>query len=336
MNAAQPAGRPAGDRLERAAALAVRLMRIIPPPLAWRFGGWCGELFAACSSREPRRAHQHLAKAYPGQPAPWIERTVRRTFRHAGSMALWTLSTLHRRPTELRRGIAVEGAGNMRELARACRRGEGTVVTTGHLGNWELFARVGSTLVPTTMVGRRLRSPVADRLVQGARSSSGGRVIYQDAELREFVRELRSGRGLAILPDQDVPRLAGVFVPWFGVPAYTPSGPAALALLTGVAVQPMFLFRRSARWVLHIGPRRRFARSADRERDVHEITAWAMAYEEALVRRFPHQWVWWHPRWRTTPQDREQARRRSATTSPARAPSPAPAAPRPDPPATGP
>jgi KDO2-lipid IV(A) lauroyltransferase len=336
VSAGEPAGRPAGDRLERAAALVVRLMRIIPPPLAWRFGGWCGELFAACSTREPRRAHQHLAKAYPGQPAPWIASTVRRTFRHAGSMALWTLATLHRRAHELRRGIAVEGADNLHALARACRRGEGTVVTTGHLGNWELFARVGSTLVPTTITGRRLRSPLADRLVQGARSSSGGRVIYQDAELRDFVRELRSGRGLAILPDQDVPRLAGVFVPWFGIPAYTPSGPAALALLTGVAVQPMFLFRCASRWVLHIGPRRRFARTSDREHDVHEITAWVMAYQEALVRRFPHQWVWWHPRWRTTPQDREQSRRRSAGAPALPAPAPAPAAARPAPPATGP
>jgi KDO2-lipid IV(A) lauroyltransferase len=330
--AAEPAPR---GRLERAAALALRVMRVLPPGLAWRFGGWCGELFAACAGREPRRAHRHLAIAYPGADQRWVASTVRRTFRHAGSMALWTLSTLHRRPQELRRGIAVEGADNLRALARACRRGEGTVVTTGHLGNWELFARVGSTLVPTTMVGRRLRSPLADRLVQGARSSSGGRVIYQDAELRDFVRELRSGRGLGILPDQDVPRLAGVFVPWFGVPAYTPSGPAALALLTGVAVQPMFLFRRARRWVLHIGPRRRFARSRDRERDVLEVTAWAMAYEEALVRRFPHQWVWWHPRWRTTPQERERSARRTTLSPPAPAPAAA-AAPAPAPPATGP
>ncbi len=313
---------PAAARLERALLLVVRLLRIIPPALAWRVGGWCGETFAGLSRREGGRARRHLAIAYPGQSPQWVARTARRTFRHAGSMALWTLSTLQRPPPALRRGIAVEGADNLRALARACRRGEGTVVTTGHLGNWELFARVGSTLVPTTMVGRRLRSPLADRLVQGARSSSGGRVVYQDAELRDFVRELRLGRGLAILPDQDVPRLAGVFVPWFGVDAYTPTGPAMLALLTGAAVQPMFLFRIARRWVLHIGPRRYFARSRERERDLHQATAWAMAYEEALVRRFPHQWVWWHPRWRTTRADREAARVR-APASPAAPPAPA-------------
>jgi len=306
-------GQAGGAALERLALTAIRVMRIIPPRLAWRLGGWCGEAFAGLPSREPRRAHQHLAKAFPEHDAAWIRRTVRRTFRHAGSMVLWTLATLHQDAQRLRRGIMVEGGDNLRALAAACRRGEGTVVTTGHFGNWELFARVGATLVPTTMVGRRLRSPLADRLVQGARGSSGGRVLYQDEDLRAFVRELRQGRGLAILPDQDVPRLAGVFVPWFGTLAYTPSGPAALALLTSSCVQPLFLFRRAGRWVLHIGPRRRFARTSDREQDVLEITTWAMAYEEALVRRSPHQWVWWHPRWRTTPESRKDTRRRSAT-----------------------
>jgi KDO2-lipid IV(A) lauroyltransferase len=326
MNGTPPAspGAPA-SRLERVAGLLLRLMRLIPPSVAWRVGGWCGEFYSAFSGREPRRARAHLTRAYPNEDARFVERTVRRTFRHAGSMVLWTLATLHLRAEQLRRGIMIEGRGNFYELAHACRRGEGTVVVTGHLGNWELFARIGATLVPTTMVGRRLRSPLADRLVQGARASSGGRVIYQDDDLRAFVRELRSGRALAILPDQDVPRLAGVFVPWFGVPAYTPSGPAALALLTSSPVQPIFLYRRAGRWVLHVGPRRRFARTRDREADVVAITAWAMAYEEALVRRFPHQWVWWHPRWRTTPQDRPDVRRRSATANLAPAQPAAPA-----------
>jgi KDO2-lipid IV(A) lauroyltransferase len=282
---------------------------VLPPTLAWRFGGWCGEFYTLFSGREPRRAHSHLAKAFPHEDAPAIKRIVRKTFRHAGSMVLWTLATLHLRAEQLRRGIMIEGRDNFFDLARACRRGEGTVVATGHLGNWELFARVGATLVPTTMVGRRLRSPIADRLVQGARESSGGRVIYQDEDLRKFVRELRIGRALAILPDQDVPRLAGVFVPWFGAPAYTPSGPAALAILTSSPVQPMFLLRRAGRWVLHVGPRRRFERTRDREQDIRRITEWMMAYEEALVRKTPHQWVWWHPRWRTTPESRPDARR---------------------------
>jgi KDO2-lipid IV(A) lauroyltransferase len=294
--------------LDRVADLLARSVRMIPPSLARRFGGWCGEVFAGLPFREPARCREHLARAFPERDAAWVARTARACFRHAGRMALWTVATLHRPARELRRGVAVEGVEGFRAMVRAGQRGEGTVGFTGHFGNWELLSRLGATFAPLTVVGRRLRSPLADRLVRGARTASGARQVYQDADLREFVRELRAGRLLATLADQDIPRLAGVFVPWFGIPAYTPSGPAALALLTGAAVQPAFLYERRGRWVLHVGPRRRFARSGDTEADLLAITTWVMAYEESLVRRAPHQWVWWHQRWRTTPADAERAR----------------------------
>jgi KDO2-lipid IV(A) lauroyltransferase len=74
-----------------------------------------------------------------------------------------------------------------------------------------------------------------------------------------------------------------------------------LAVLTGAAVQPAFLYARAGNWVVHCGPRMRFPRTRDRERDATAITAWLMAYHEAVVRRVPEQWVWWHKRWRTRP-----------------------------------
>ena len=289
--------------VERAIDLGLRTTRVMPPRLAWWLGARLGWLFGSLPLRDARRCREHLGRAFPDRDAAWIERTARRCFRHFGRMALWSLSTLGRDPRSLCRGIAVEGADNLRELARACRRGQGTVGFVGHFGNWELLARLSNLLAPTTMIGRRLRHPLADRLVQGLRASSGGRIVYQDQDVRVPLRELRSGRFVATLVDQDIPRLAGVFVPWFGIDAYTPSAPAALALLGGGAAQCAFLYERGGRWVLHVGPRRIFPRTRDREADARAITAWVIRYEEALVRRAPEQWVWWHLRWRTRPAD---------------------------------
>ncbi len=282
---------------------------MIPTWFAWWCGGLIGHAFSLLPLRDSLRCREHLRIAYPDADARWIERTARKTFRHAGRMALWSFATLGRDPRSLRRGIPVEGADNLREVVRACRRGEGTVGFTGHFGNWELLSRVGATVIPSTVIGRRLRSAFADAFMREVRASGGSRVLYQDDDVRASVRELRSGRMLGVLADQDVPRLAGIFVPWFGQPAFTPSAPAALALMSGGAVQPIFLFERAGRWVLHLGPRRIFTRGKDRAADISEITAWAMAYEEALVRRSPHQWVWWHRRYKTRPEDRPAAAR---------------------------
>lgn len=279
----------------------LRLLRSVPPEFAWAVGERLGWLVGRLPLRDVRRAREHLAQAFPEQDAAWAARTARRCFRHFGGAMCWSLAAWTRDPVALRRGIAVEGPEHVRALVRACRRGEGTVVYAGHFGNWELLARVFGGLAPVAVIGRRLRDPAIDALVQGMRAGGGATVVYQDDDIRDLLRLLRSGRAIATLADQDVPQLAGTFVPWFGRLAYTPVAPAALALLGRAAVQSVHLYRRRGRWVLHAGPRRKVVRSGDREADQLAITAWATAYEEALVRREPAQWVWWHKRWRTRP-----------------------------------
>ena len=301
-----------GLRSSSTARVISALLRCIPPWLAWRLGGCLGSVIGSLPLRDVRRSREHLAKAFPERDHGWVVRTARRTFVHFTRMALWTAATLHWDIRRIRRNVVVEGQENFRVLLAACKRGEGTVGFTGHYGNWELLSRIGATIMPLSLVGRRLRSPLADALVQAARTSSGGRLIYQDAPFADFVRDLRAGRLLAVLVDQDIPRLAGCFVPWFGDLAYTPNAPAALARLTRSGVMPVFLYWKHGRWVLHAGPHRYFPRTRDSDGDVRAIIAWVTAYEEAVVRRAPEQWVWWHKRWRTRPEDQAEHSTRNA------------------------
>lgn len=303
---ALPSAPPGARRADCAAhtgrsalALLVRAARVIPAGLAWQIGGVIGEAIAFLPLRDAMRCRIHLAMAYPDRDAAWVRRTACACFRHAGSMALWTLCTLHRPPATQRRGVMVEGADNLRALVRAGRRGESTLIISGHVGAWELLARLTASLVDLTVVGRRLRSPAMDAVVRGMRLAGGVQQIDQEQGVRPCLRVLRDGRVLGTLPDQDVPRLPGVAVPWFGRLAHTPRGPAQLALLARCPVQPAFCYRRAGRWVMHWGPRLRLPASGDRDADVRTLTAWMMAYQEALVRRVPEQWVWWHRRWRT-------------------------------------
>lgn len=284
-----------------AVGILLRCLRALPPGVAWWLGGVLGHAFGGLPMRDQRRAREHLRQAFPGRDAAWIAATARRAFRHIGRMALWTLATRHWSPERLRRGIAVEGADNVRALARGLRRRQGAFLFTGHFGNWELLVRVFACLGPSAVIARRLRSPLADRLVGELRARGGSRVIHQDEDPREVLRALRSGYQVGTLVDQDIPSLAGVFVPWFGRPAHTPSGPAAFALLARVPTMSLYLYRRGGRWVLHAGPLVPCSRSGDRDADIAHLTAWHTAYLEALVRRQPEQWVWWHKRWRTRP-----------------------------------
>jgi Kdo2-lipid IVA lauroyltransferase/acyltransferase len=284
------------------------ICRILSPGCAWWLGGVLGHAFGGLPLRDQRRCRAHLAKAFPEHSPAWVAGTARRCFRHVGRMALWTLATLDRDPGRLRRGIGVADPDHLRDLMRAARHGRATVVYTGHLGNWELLARIGGTLVPLAAVGRRLRNPKADALVQALRSGGGTQVLYQHEDVRVMLRTLRAGRSLAVLTDQDLPRLAGTWVPWFGDWARTPTGPAGLVQMAGGACQSGFLLWHrgrgpvgGGRWVLHLSPRQIYPRTADRDAQQWEITARTTAFQMELVKLHPEQWVWWHLRWRTRP-----------------------------------
>ncbi len=292
---------PADTLAGRAARFALRIGRSLPPGFALWLGGTLGDAFGALPMRDQRRAREHLARAFPQRDAVWIRRTARGAFRHVGRMALWSLATMHRPAARLRRGMPIEGRGNIARTRAACARGEGVVAFCGHFGNWELLGRLGGTMIPAAAIGRRLRDPGLDALVRELRTRETKRMIPQDAPVMASLRELRQGLLLATLLDQDIPKLSHVFVPWFGIEAATPSGPGMLAVMARVPVQPAFAYLRAGRWVMHWGPRTRAPAGLDREQAALWLTAWGMAYQEALVRRTPEQWVWWHKRWRTRP-----------------------------------
>lgn len=282
---------------------ALRVGRILPTDFAWWLGGLLGWAFGGLPGRDQKLARTHLRKAWPDRDAAWIERIARANFRHVGRMALWSLATIQRPTSRQRRSIMVDGRDNLRAAKQASRRKEGTVIFSGHFGNWELLARTTATIFPVAMVGRRLRDPELDALVTEMRRGSPDAItIYQDQGVMPALRALREGRLLATLADQDIKRLTMAEVPWFGHPAATPIGPAQLARLSGCTMQPVFCYHRDGRWVMHWGPRRKCPRTTDREADAIALTAWVTAYFEGLVRRHPEQWVWWHRRWRTAEQ----------------------------------
>lgn len=276
--------------------------RVLPPRVAWRLGALIGFLFAFLSSREPRRAREHLRRAFPERSAAWVATTAEKAFVHFCACLIWSWASFSRGSLTGGFPVVVENPARFRTAWRSQRAGRGAVVLSGHFGNWEMLARVCGRHFPTTVLGRRLRDPDLDRLVERFRTTGRNRFLAQDAGLLACLRELREARFLGTLPDQDIPRLAGTFVPWFGHPAWTPTGPATLAVMGRVPLLPAFCYRHRGHWVIHYGPMvEPGAFGADREQAARAATAWATAYLETLVRRHPHQWVWWHRRWRTQP-----------------------------------
>ena len=124
-------------------------------------------------------------------------------------------------------------------------------------------------------------------------------VIYRDESPRKILKVLKENRIVGIVADQDVESVEGVFVDFFGHPAYTPAGPAALARASGASLIPVLIMRENGKHSLVVEKPIELADTGDKEKDLVENTRRWSSVIESYIRKYPEQWVWLHRRWKT-------------------------------------
>lgn len=189
---------------------------------------------------------------------------------------------------------------NIDRLNKAFELGKGVIILTSHFGNWEL---VGVTLrlwgYQGVVIVRRIYFDKYDKYLNRLRKVHDVDIIYRDESPKRMLRVLKENKIVGVLADQDVDSVDGVFVNFFGRPAYTPIGPVALAKASGAALVPTFIIRRNGKHTLVIEEPIKLADTGDKEKDIATNTqAWSNVVE-SYIRRYPDQWVWMHRRWKT-------------------------------------
>jgi KDO2-lipid IV(A) lauroyltransferase len=275
----------------------------LPLALSRPIGRTLGQTALGLLPRSRERIHAHLEIAFPDLDRSQRDALVRNTARHFGLMLAEVAWLWHARPRDVEKLCELEGAENFFEALDAKR---GVIFTTAHCGTWEMFgARLPVAGVPFTSAARELDNPRLDRLVTAMRSRFGGEIILRGpAAGKRMVRALAENRVATLLIDQDIRDIPGVFVPFFGRPAWTPSGAAMLAIRRKSPLLPGFIHRRAdGTHKIEIHPPLPIPVDGSLEDRVEELTAAATAAVERQIRAHPEQWVWMHRRWRTKPEN---------------------------------
>jgi KDO2-lipid IV(A) lauroyltransferase len=132
--------------------------------------------------------------------------------------------------------------------------------------------------------------------MEQARNTSGLKAVPATMQgVREFVRALKRGEAVGMLPDQVPSSGEGVWAPFFDKPAYTMTLAGKLAVQTGVAVIMTAGERLPAGqgWRIHY---LRLPEPLPTEPDA-QATAINRAME-TLIRRFPQQYLWSYNRYK--------------------------------------
>ena len=189
-------------------------------------------------------------------------------------------------------------------LEKAVARGKGTFVVTGHLGNWELLGGYIAFKYPTTAVAQKLYDPRFDEMITWMRSDKlKVPMIKRGLALRGILEALKQNKIVYALVDQDTGN-DGIFVPFFGKPAWTQSGVARIAQKTGAALVPAFAVRGADdRFELHMEKEIDVTQTGNKEKDMVETVRRYTEVIEAYVKAYPDQWMWMHERWKTRPDN---------------------------------
>ncbi len=199
-------------------------------------------------------------------------------------------------------------------------RGRGGIVMSAHLGNWEWLAAAGGTEgFRTVIITRGFDDPRMDRAVDAVRQTETVETIDKNSATGPLVRKLREGWLAGILADQN-PRENAAPVRFFGIPTWGTIGPVLIARRARVPIYPVFMVRDDAGvYTLAFHPALELQSTDDLLADLTENTQRCQDAIEAMVRRHPGQWLWFHRRWRRRERlEREWAERlarRSETSS---------------------
>ncbi len=203
---------------------------------------------------------------------------------------------------------AVELDESVSILSDELDKGRGAIVVTAHLGDWEMLcARLRRLGHDGAVVGLHKRRDSSANWLVNMRKSYGVTTLSQSSNPRELLRVLQKGGTLGLLCDLEVRRLAGEFLPLFGVEALTMTSPASLARAHRVPLIPVRCvlppgeqrFLLSCEAPLHLNP------ELARRQAAPELMRRVNACFEAWIRETPEQWAWHQPRWRTRPGEIE-------------------------------
>lgn len=270
----------------------------LPLRAGLKLGQYLGKFSFYILKRERIKALNNLDIAFGGSKSIEEKRAIAlKVFENLGKNFIEVISLPRFNKYNIDKYITCK---NFQVMEDFLKEGKGLMILSAHFGNWELLAHyLAIKRGGLNVIARRIRMERFEAFLDGIRRRNKVNVIYRDGPVKEIIDILKNNEVIGIMPDQDMDSVSGVFVDFFDRPAYTASGLAVLAYLTGAPIMPCFIIRFKFGHEIVLENLIKLSWTGNRDKDILENVQRYTAVIESYIRRFPSQWVWFHERWKT-------------------------------------
>lgn len=263
-----------------------RFLSVFPLPLLHAAGALLGWLVYALSPGYRRRLRENIGRA-------GFSEELGTAVREAGKNIMELPFIWCAAPERVLRTARVE---NWELVQQAQEAGHGVIVLTPHLGCFEIIAQTIAARSRITALYRPPRKAALKPLIEGARARDN--LLLAPANLagvRIMAKALKKAEITGLLPDQVPQQGEGVWVDFFGKPAYTMTLPAKLAAMTGAVIVLSYAERLPGGrgYVVHFSPFEEVLEGDPLQQA--RIINLAM---EKLIARCPGQYLWSYNRYK--------------------------------------
>jgi KDO2-lipid IV(A) lauroyltransferase len=279
----------------------LKILEVLPRPTARPLAASAAHVLFLLSPRLRKTAEFNLHLAFPD----WTERQRAEVIRTMTRNLGWMAAEFARLRKYVKQNIEdVVILDGHKIFLQGHQQGKGILYLTGHIGAWELSSFAHALYgYPLHYMARPLDNRRLDQLVNRYRALSGNRPIFKNESARTIRKVLKDAGTVGILADQNTMPEEGVFVNFLGTPACTTTGLTRVALHTGAAVVPGYVYwdPQIKKYHLRFEPPVELSRTGNIDRDILESTPKFTKVLEEIIRTYPDQWVWLHGRWNTRP-----------------------------------
>ncbi len=284
------------------AIIAGKLLRLFP----LKFNVIASKLFIRLvypllNSRK-KVAINNLKAAFPDYDDEQIKKIAYKSIESLGItfMELFYLPKMSRE--EVMKYVKFE---NPELLINLYKEGRGLLLLSAHYGNWEFMAFAGAyhlnidMLIPVKL----LKNWFVDRMVNKIRTANGNKIVNMDRAAFEMLKQLKSGKAVALLADQSAQEDTDVFVSLFNRPTLTYKAPAELALKYNIPLTINFCERQDdGSYIIKSEEVKHDDLELNRDA-ILELTQRHVSMLEKQLIKNPEQWAWAHKRWKHQPKN---------------------------------